>query len=67
VSYRRRDAVAWVIPVLGLLLMARLAWRLASLPYRDWPPRTDEVGRCRQTPARTEDGSTWYVLVPEDI
>ena len=41
VSYRRRDAL------LGPKVFWTVAWRLAGLPYRDWPPRDDEVGRVR--------------------
>ncbi|MET7403334.1 hypothetical protein ABZS66_58660 [Dactylosporangium sp. NPDC005572] len=40
VGYRRRDALLWVIPPLGLALAARLAWRIALLPRRDWVDRS---------------------------
>lgn len=52
VSYRRRDAVAapW--------LVFRIAWRLAYLPFRDWPPRDDEVGEARFLRA-AEFGDRW--------
>jgi hypothetical protein len=41
VSYRRRDALLapWVFLI--------VAWRIAYLPYRDWPPRDDEMGQAR--------------------
>jgi hypothetical protein len=29
-SYRARDALAWIIPPFGLVLLARLAWRVAG-------------------------------------
>lgn len=38
-GYRRRDALAWIIPPLGFLLVLRLSWRVANLPHRDWPDR----------------------------
>ncbi|AXO38001.1 MULTISPECIES: hypothetical protein [Micromonospora] len=62
VSYRRRDAVAWLLPPLGLLLTARLAWRLTLLPYRDWPPRPEEARRCRRAPVGADEGTTLYQL-----
>jgi hypothetical protein len=63
VSYRRRDAVAWLIPPLGLLLTARLVWRLTLLPYRDWPPRPEEANRYRRTTFHTVDGAPLYRLL----
>ncbi len=64
VSYRRRDAVAWLVPVVGLLLAVRLAWRLAHLPFRDWPPRADERNRCRPTDVQGDAGQPLYVRTP---
>ena len=46
-SYRRRDALWWFIGPFGLYLYLVIAWRLAFLPYRDWPPRPDEKPRVR--------------------
>jgi hypothetical protein len=43
VSYRRRDALWWLTGLGGLWLFFIVAWRLAYLPYRDWPPRDDEL------------------------
>ena len=43
VSYRRRDAFWWITGVGGLWLFPILAWRLAYLPHKDWPPRDDEL------------------------
>ena len=45
VSYRAIDGLAWLVPPLGFVLFVRIAWRLALLPERDWPPRPDEVSR----------------------
>src|SRR5215212_1655431 len=38
-SYRRRDAVLGLVPLLGWYLTALMCWRMALLPYRDWEPR----------------------------
>ena len=38
-AYRTIDALVWVLPVVGVLLLIRLAWRIAFLPHRDWPIR----------------------------
>jgi hypothetical protein len=46
-SYRRRDAVLGMVPLLGWYLTCVLAWRVALLPYRDWEPRADELWRAR--------------------
>ncbi|MET0493186.1 MAG: hypothetical protein ABW000_08660 [Actinoplanes sp.] len=43
VSYRRRDALWWITGVGGLWLFLIIAWRLAYLPHKDWPPRDDEL------------------------
>ena len=53
VSYRRRDALWWLTGLGGLWLFFVVAWRLAYLPYKDWPPRDDELARVvyrRQPP-----------------
>ena len=43
VSYRRRD---WLfiafVPIWGFVVAARVGWRIANLPTRDWPLRPDE-------------------------
>ncbi|GAA4968542.1 hypothetical protein GCM10025331_71860 [Actinoplanes utahensis] len=46
-SYRRLDGWAGAIPVYGWYLTGILCWRLASLPYRDWDPRRDELWQAR--------------------
>ncbi|SCL17650.1 hypothetical protein GA0074692_0218 [Micromonospora pallida] len=46
-SYRRRDALWWLAGGFGLYIFVVIAWRVAFLPYRDWPPRPDEVSRVR--------------------
>ena len=44
VSYRRRD---WLfisfVPIWGFVVAARVGWRIANLPNRDWPRRPDEL------------------------
>jgi hypothetical protein len=46
-SYRRRDALLGLAPLIGWYLACVLAWRVALLPYRDWEPRADELWRAR--------------------
>ena len=46
-SYRRRDAWQGLVPLWGWYLACVLSWRAASLPYRDWEPRGDEMWRAR--------------------
>ncbi|BCJ54640.1 hypothetical protein Asp14428_61150 [Actinoplanes sp. NBRC 14428] len=46
-SYRRRDALAGLVPFYGWYLISVLAWRSALLPLRDWEPRPDELWRAR--------------------
>ncbi|RZU50806.1 hypothetical protein EV385_2590 [Krasilnikovia cinnamomea] len=52
VSYRRRDAF------LGPWLFVIIAWRIAYLPYRDWPPRDDEAPRAQYL-HEAEFGTAW--------
>jgi hypothetical protein len=52
VSYRRRDAL------LGPWMMGIIAWRMAYLPYHDWPPRDDEVPQA-QCIREAEFGGEW--------
>jgi hypothetical protein len=45
VSYRRRDwLIMAIIPFWNAALAAKVGWRLANLPARDWRPRPDEPG-----------------------
>jgi len=45
VSYRRRDWMLMVfVPFWNVVVAAKVGWRLANLPARDWPPRLDEPG-----------------------
>jgi hypothetical protein len=61
VGYRKRDVLFFpLIPIWGSFIAWKVGFRLASLPYRDWPPRRDEYDRCRRLP-----GSTYHVIVPE--
>lgn len=46
-SYRRRDAVLGMVPLVGWYLAGVLSWRVALLPLRDWEPRADELWRAR--------------------
>jgi hypothetical protein len=59
-SYRRRDALWWFLPPAGLYIFAVIAWRVALLPYRDWPPRPDEASRVHWLPDRQRAG-LWYL------
>jgi hypothetical protein len=44
VSYRRRDIWIFIlVPVYPIYLAAKIGWRAANLPTRDWPPRPDET------------------------
>jgi len=44
VSYRRRDIWIFIlVPVYPIYLAAKVGWRAANLPTRDWPPRPDET------------------------
>ena len=52
VSYRRRDAL------LGPWAFLVVAWRVTLLPFRDWPPRDDEVPAARYVAAADFPG-TW--------
>ncbi len=44
-SYRRRDALLWLVGVGGLVFVV-IAWRVAFAPYRDWRPRPEECPGC---------------------
>jgi hypothetical protein len=46
-SYRRRDTLLGVVPLVGWYLISVLAWRVALMPYRDWEPRGEELWRAR--------------------
>jgi hypothetical protein len=39
----------------------QVAWRLAYLPFRDWPPRADEASTWLQLRHPTEPGALLYV------
>lgn len=59
-SYRRRDALWWFIGPVGLYIFVVIAWRLAFLPYGDWPPRPDEASRVRCLRDRQHAG-LWHL------
>jgi hypothetical protein len=52
VSYRRRDVM------LGPWMIGIIAWRIAYLPYHDWPPRDDEAPRAQYI-REAEFGGEW--------
>ena len=64
-SYRRRDAAFGLVPLFGFYVICVLAWRVALLPYRDWPPRGDELARSRWLDDPAYAG-TW-LLSPERV
>jgi hypothetical protein len=41
VAYRRRDALLLLLPPWGFRITWVIGARLAQLPHRDWPERTD--------------------------
>jgi len=66
VSYRRTDAVAWLIPPLATILVFRIAWRLSLLPLRDWPPRPDEIDLVIPVAGGDGHGRQSYMLKRRD-
>ncbi|MFI5491337.1 hypothetical protein [Actinoplanes sp. NPDC051859] len=50
--------VLWLFPI--------LAWRVAYLPHRDWPPREDELPRVAYLPDLAHVGP-WICTDPEAI
>jgi len=61
VSYRWFDAFLVLIPIVGLVLLCRFAWRLAFLPYRDWPPRPEEAAGWRKVAHPRRPGAGLYL------
>ena len=65
-----------LIPIVGIFYLWRFAWRLALLPYRDWPPRPNEAAHWRKVSHPARPGARLYlvdrsdapteVTVPED-
>ena len=43
VSYRWFDCLYALIPIYGLVWIARIVWRVAYLPHRDWIPPPEEL------------------------
>jgi len=62
-SYRRRDALLWLVGVGGLVFVV-LAWRVAYAPYRDWRPRPEEVPRMHWLRG-PERAGLWYATKAE--
>jgi hypothetical protein len=58
VSYRRRDIVLIAVPVYGLILSFKICWRLAYIPYVDWPPRPEQAPYIE--PFELSDGGHAY-------
>jgi hypothetical protein len=51
-QYRRRDSLLMALfPFMNFVLAAKVGWRLANLPSRDWRPRPDEPGFVEWQPA----------------
>jgi hypothetical protein len=61
VSYRWRDALLLLIPIVGLFYLCRFAWRLAFLPYRDWPPRSAEAPYWQKVAHPVRPGAGLYL------
>ncbi|MFF4894069.1 hypothetical protein [Micromonospora chersina] len=59
-SYRRRDALWWLASGFGLYIFVVIAWRVAFLPYRDWPPRPDEASRVHWL-RDSQRAGLWYL------
>jgi hypothetical protein len=64
VSYRWFDAFLVLIPIYGLFFLVKLAWRLALLPYRDWPPRPEEAPHWRKVAHPSRPGAGLYLVDP---
>lgn len=62
-SYRRRDALFGLVPLVGYYVTCVLAWRVALLPFRDWEPRADELDRSRWLDDPGFEG-TWVLAGP---
>ncbi|MET8371230.1 hypothetical protein [Micromonospora profundi] len=62
-SYRRRDALLWLVGVGGLVFVV-IAWRVAYAPYRDWRPRPEEVPRMHWL-NDPEHAGLWYATKAE--
>jgi hypothetical protein len=43
VSYRRRDVLLLLVPLWNVVMIWTIGSRLARLPHRDWPLRSDEI------------------------
>jgi hypothetical protein len=62
VSYRWRDGLLLLIPIVGLVYLCRFAWRLSFLPYRDWPPRAEEAPSWRKVSHPARPGARLYLV-----
>lgn len=62
VSYRWFDGLIALVPLCGIFWIFRIAWRVAYLPFRDWPPRADEAATWRQVAHPKTPGGMLYVV-----
>ena len=65
VAYRWFDGLWWLFPPLGLALLVQSVWRATLLPYRNWPPRPEEVQRLRPIDSVTVAGRAVYLLASQ--
>jgi len=67
VAFRRRDALLWLIPIIGLVFTARILYRLCAYQVKDWPPAPEvyAVGpieaRLRLLGARVRRLTPWSI------
>ena len=66
VSYRWRDGLLLLIPIVGIFYLWLFAWRLALLPYRDWPPRPNEAAHWRKVSHPARPGAGLYLVDRSD-
>lgn len=62
VSYRWFDSLVLLVPIYGVVWAARIMWRVAFLPLRDWPPRRDEIARCMPVETSGQHKRSVYIL-----
>ncbi|GAA1788269.1 hypothetical protein GCM10009682_08000 [Luedemannella flava] len=67
VSYRRRDALCALIPFYNIWFTARIAWRLAYLPYHDWLPRDDERADWQLVRHPADPARLAHVVIRRDV
>lgn len=65
VSYRFIDGLVWLVPPFAFVLVVRVAWRFALLPFRDWEPASKEVSRVKMVRVSGGGSRSLYVLQPK--